>query len=174
MTAGEAISELLANNFLQPQPSGYELSVNGKIVGAGQTFAEAGLRNGSAIHPLPALDAGGPPTGVRNKDGARPISKGRFKNVRIADLHDSPQAIALIVHDYNELQRRFEGLVKELNEEKAKSQARFTATLLLLVSQVVLSIGANLLTSNKFIAFPVLIAGCCQVALALYLTFRKT
>jgi hypothetical protein len=174
MTVTEAVGELLANSFLPSHPSGYKLSKTGNILRGDQTFAEAGITAGSSIHIFPTTEAGGEDsTPVRNSKG-RIIGKGRFKNVKIADLQDSPQAISLMVHDYNVLQKRFETLAKELNDERSKSQSRFTATLLLLVSQLVLSIGANLLTSNRAIAIPVLIAGGCQVALALYLTFRKS
>ena len=58
MSAQEAISELLANNFVPPLPTGYELSVNSHRLTERQTLAEAGVVNNSKIRVNPATDAG--------------------------------------------------------------------------------------------------------------------
>lgn len=58
MTAQEAIGELLANNFVTPSSSGYELNMNGTRFRADQTLADAGVNNGAKIRVAPATDAG--------------------------------------------------------------------------------------------------------------------
>ena len=47
MTAQEAISELLANNFVLPGE--YQLVYDNNGLGLDQTFADAGVRNGAKI-----------------------------------------------------------------------------------------------------------------------------
>jgi hypothetical protein len=58
MTAQEAISELLANNFVPPAPTGYELNLNQNRLRANQTLAEGGVADDSKIRVTPATDAG--------------------------------------------------------------------------------------------------------------------
>lgn len=58
MSSQDAISELLANNFVPPAPTGYELSVNGRRLTEHQTLAEAGVVNNSKIRVNPKTEAG--------------------------------------------------------------------------------------------------------------------
>ena len=58
MTAQEAISELLANNFVPPAPTGYELSVNTHRMTERETLAQGGVVNNSKIRVNPRTDAG--------------------------------------------------------------------------------------------------------------------
>jgi hypothetical protein len=61
MPAEEIISNLLANNFMQPHPDGYKLALldTGKdMIRPEQTLAEVGARNGSNIQVVPSFPAG--------------------------------------------------------------------------------------------------------------------
>lgn len=61
ITADEIISELLANNFVVPDPSGYQLAIvdtERKEILPNQTLAEVGARNGSKIRVIPSAPAG--------------------------------------------------------------------------------------------------------------------
>jgi hypothetical protein len=59
MTPGEAIPELIANDFIAPHPMGYILAVKGGDRLANETsFASAGLRDGDTLRVIPATDAG--------------------------------------------------------------------------------------------------------------------
>ena len=189
ITGQEAISELLANKFLDPRADGYELVVKGtsEIIRPSQSFAEAGIRDGDHIRIVaitfgagkvkpdskePRDESNG--TAVRDRDiGIPGLDKRTVKDFSIEDIRNSPEALIMIVNLYDDLQLRHEKLSNELEKERFRSRDRFVAALILLISQVVLSIGSNLLTANKVIAVPVLIAGGLQALLALYLTFRK-
>lgn len=61
MTAEEIVRELLANNFVPPDPDGYKLAVidtERKMIRPEQTLAEVGARNGSKIQVLGSTPAG--------------------------------------------------------------------------------------------------------------------
>lgn len=60
MTAQESIGELLANDFVPPHQQGYQLSVveSGAIMRPEQSFADAGVKNGTKIKVLPITEAG--------------------------------------------------------------------------------------------------------------------
>lgn len=180
MTATEAIGELLANNFIVPHQSGYELAAGGNIISGNRTFADARVEDGGVIKILTATEAGGGrseraggDTQTKSARGIPGLDKATIKNFSIEQIRNSPEAMVMIVHLYDELQSKYQVVSTELERERLRSRDRFVATLLLLVSQVILSIGGNLLTSNKPIAIPVFIAGGLQAGLALYLTFRR-
>jgi hypothetical protein len=62
MTAREAIAQLIANDFIAPNPMGYGIAVKGgSPVTADQSFASAGLRDGDTLRVIPATDAGARP-----------------------------------------------------------------------------------------------------------------
>jgi len=61
MSAEEIIGNLLANNFMQPDPDGYKLAIvdtEKKMIQPEQTLAEVGARNGSRIRVLASTQAG--------------------------------------------------------------------------------------------------------------------
>jgi len=182
MTADEVIGELIANDFIAPNPQGYNLTIKGgKALASGETFLEADTKDDDTIRVIPATDAGGGPrpthTSVEREavmDSAIPgLQKKSTDKFTVEDIQNSPAALVMIVNLFDNLQVKYEKQTNELEIEKARSHSRFLASLLLLVSQVILAIGANLLTANKPIAIPVLIAGGIQAFLAIFLTFRK-
>jgi DUF4097 and DUF4098 domain-containing protein YvlB len=174
MTAAEAISELIANGFISTSPQGYNLAVKGgRQIGQSESFADAKVKDGDSIRIIPAADAGGKFLDTPVESAIPGLRKGPTDTFTVKDIQSSPQAIIMIVHMYDNLQLKYEQQSKQLEYERARSNDRFVATLLLLISQVVLSIGTNLLTSNSVIAIPVLVAGILQSALAVFLTFRK-
>ena len=97
---------------------------------------------------------------------------GRILDVTLDDSITAAEVILELIAD--DLQLKYEKQGKQLELEKIRSNDNFTATVLLLISQVVLSIGTNLLASNSSIAIMVMIAGILQTSLALYITFRKS
>ena len=61
MTANEAIGELLSNDFIAPNPQGYNLAIKGGAqLRSEQSFAEAGVSDGTSLRVIPATDAGTP------------------------------------------------------------------------------------------------------------------
>lgn len=60
MTAQEAISELISNNFIKPSPQGYKLVIKGGAeIQQDQTFTDAGVtENKNTLRIVPATDAG--------------------------------------------------------------------------------------------------------------------
>jgi len=59
MTAQEAISELISNNFIVPNPQGYNLAIKGGArLEQNRTFADAGVKDGDTLRVIPATDAG--------------------------------------------------------------------------------------------------------------------
>lgn len=59
MTAQEAINELISNNFISPNPQGYNLAIKGgNQLQQNQTFAAAGVKDGDTMRVIPATDAG--------------------------------------------------------------------------------------------------------------------
>jgi hypothetical protein len=168
-----------------------------------QQFADAGLREEDTVRIIPSTSAGGRVRDDRlhhghqagrdieiidrdRSSGALPVDahgnarhsipgldKGSIGSFSIEDVRNSPEALIMIVHLYDDLQLRFDRLSTDFVRERDRSRDRFVAALLLLVSQAVLSIGASLLPTEPSNAIPVLVAGGLQGLLALYLTFRK-
>ena len=170
MTASEAIDELIASDFIPPNPQGYNLAIKGgKALNLSETFLEADVKDNDTIRIIPATEAGG---GIEYSS-IPGLKKRTSDNFTITDIQNSPEAVIMIVNLYDDLQARYEKQTKELEKERRKADSRLIATLLLLVSQVIFSIGANLLTSNQSIAIPVLIAGGIQALLAVFFTFRQ-
>ena len=59
MTAQEAIEELVSNNFIRPNPQGYNLAIKGGAqLQQNQPFADAGVKDGETLRVIPATDAG--------------------------------------------------------------------------------------------------------------------
>lgn len=174
MTATEAVNELIGNDFISELPQGYHLAIKGgHQIGHSESFIEVGVKDGDTIRVIPATDAGGKPWDTGIKSAVPGLRKGLSDTFTVKDIQSSPQAIIMIVNMYDDLQLKYEYQSKQLEEERVRSNDRFVATILLLISQVVLSIGTNLLTSNSMIAIPVMVAGVLQTALALFFTFRK-
>lgn len=173
ITATEAIGELINNHFIDANRDGYNIAVKGgRQLLPSETFADAGIKDNDIIRIIPATLAGGELEAI--KPSAIPgLSKRDTDKFTIQDVQKSPEAIIMIVNLYDDLQAKYERQAKELEYERLKSNDRLVATLLLLVSQVILSIGVNLLTSSNWIALPVLVAGGAQAILAVFLTFRK-
>ncbi len=181
ITAQEVIGELLASNFIDQHDGGYFLVAKGTgaVIRSAETFAEAQVVNGDILRIVRSTNGGG--HYVKDYDGGQHkvetgipgLDKRTVKQFSIEDIRNSPEALIMIVNLYDDLQLRHEKLSTDLERERSRSRDRFVAALLLLISQIVLAIGANLLTANKGIAIPVLVAGGLQASLALYLTFRK-
>jgi hypothetical protein len=182
ITAEEAVMELIAAKFITPSQEGYLLAIKGgALLQSQESFAYAGVVNDAIISILPITSAGGD-TEVKgesnsekgNKETSIPgLRKTIHDTFTIQDIVSSPQATTMIVHMYDDLQLKYERQSKHLEHEITRSNNNFTSTILLLISQVILSIGSNLLTSNQLIAIPVMIAGALQTSVALYLTFGK-
>ena len=59
VTAQEAIAELIAAEFIRPDPQGYKLAIQGGIeLAYNQSFADAEVKNDNKVRVLPAMDAG--------------------------------------------------------------------------------------------------------------------
>ena len=59
MTASEAVAQLIAADFIAPNPQGYNLAVKGGAqLRNDQSFLDAGVKEGDALRILPATDAG--------------------------------------------------------------------------------------------------------------------
>ncbi len=59
MTAQDALSELIANDFVQPNPQGYTLAIKGGAeLQPNQSFLNAGISDDTTIRVIPAIDAG--------------------------------------------------------------------------------------------------------------------
>lgn len=186
MTAQEIVFDLVRSGFLPANSLGYTLSVKGgEQIGLDERLSAAQVRSGASIRINPITEAGGSQTvkGIKEAE-----SKSKFNSseglaipgvrrsagdgLTIMDIQKSPAAVVMLAHMYDDLQRRYERQAHALELERLKSSNRFTAALLLLVSQLVLGIGGNLLTQNSLLAALVLTAGGLQALLALYLSFR--
>lgn len=164
LTAEEVIDDLVREGFIGWSRNGYQLAVEGGTdLAASASLLSAGVKGNDVIQVLPVTEAGGLPGLKLDHDDELTIEK----------LHQSQHTLNLIVRLYEQLEARYSLLSEELELERFRSQSRFTAALVLLVSQVVLAIGANLLTQNRQIGIAVLLAGGLQACLALFLTFRK-
>ena len=186
MTAQEAIAELIANDFIQPNPQGYNIAIKGgKQLQANESFLEGGVTDNDTIRVIPSTDAGGikyetkressmdDKSNQAKRSGIPGLEVSSSDKFTILDIQKSPEALIMIVNMYDDLKIKFEEKSQNYELERIKSNNRFVSTLLLLVSQFILAIGTNLLTDNRSIAIPVIIAGFIQVALALYLAFKK-
>ncbi|WLE95793.1 MAG: hypothetical protein QTN59_14035 [Candidatus Electrothrix communis] len=59
MTAREAVAELIANDFIQPNPQGYQLAIKGGAeLGNETSFADSAVGDDTTIRVIPAIDAG--------------------------------------------------------------------------------------------------------------------
>lgn len=59
MTTQDAISELISNNFINPDPQGYNLAIKGgERLQPNQTFSDAGIKDDTTLRVIPATDAG--------------------------------------------------------------------------------------------------------------------
>lgn len=59
MTAQEAIDELISNEFINPNPQGYNLAIKGGAqLQSNQIFEDAGVKDGDTLRVIPATDAG--------------------------------------------------------------------------------------------------------------------
>jgi hypothetical protein len=59
ITAQEAVAELIAADFITPNPQGYGLAIKGgNMIEPGQSFRIANVDDNSTIRVLPATDAG--------------------------------------------------------------------------------------------------------------------
>lgn len=59
ITAQEAIAELIAAEFIAPNPHGYSLSIKGgSMIEHNQSFADAGVQDSNTLRIVPATDAG--------------------------------------------------------------------------------------------------------------------
>jgi len=194
ITAQEAVAELIASDFIKPNPKGYMLAIKGgRQIASNESFAKAKVVENDSIRIIPATDAGGiqgkPKDTKKEKRTYEPAEEDKSQKYErsgipglevnssdrftILDIQNSPEALIMIVNMYDDLKIKYEEKSKDFEIEKLKSNNRFVSTLLLLISQVILAIGSNLLTANKSIAIPVLLAGIIQASLALYLAFKK-
>jgi len=137
----------------------------GKQLRSEDTMASAGVQPDDELRLLPTITAGGIPG----------LDINSVKDFTLDDLRKSGQvALVMMVRRFEELEKENLVLRDKIEIEKRKSTDRLVSTLLLLVSQVVLSIGTNLFTANEEIAgVAVISAGILQALLAIYLTFRK-
>lgn len=172
LTAEELIQDLVLEGFLLPTISGYQLQIkNGDLIQPHQSLKDAGVSGGAILSIVPVAEAGGQ---AFDEDyvGIPGVRKSAGDRLTLYDIQKSPAAVMMLAHMLEKLQSRYDQQARILEHERLRSSSRFTAALLLLVSQVVLAIGANLLTQQKTIAIFVLVAGGLQALLALYLTFR--
>ena len=59
MTSGDAIAELISNNFIEPNPQGYRLALKGgREIRNDETFATAEVKDGDTLRVIPSTDAG--------------------------------------------------------------------------------------------------------------------
>lgn len=164
MTPFEIICDLVEEGFLPSVADGYQLTFKGgTLLDTSSSLASAGVGDEDVINVLPNSRAGGLP-GLKLDES---------DDLTIDKLHESRHTLNLIVRLYDELQTKYELLSGELEVQRLRSENRLVAALLLLISQIVLAVGANLLTQNLRIGIVVLVVGCLQACLALFLTFRK-
>jgi len=144
---------------------------SGRRLGDDDTLVSAGVRQDDILTLLPEVTVGAP----FQMEGIPGVNPRTVQDIPLQDLANSPAALVMVARQYELLAKEFNRQAVDLEIERQKSTDRLTATLLLLVSQVVLSLGTNLLTSNQVIpAIVVLVAGGLQGLLAIYLSFRKT
>lgn len=187
MTPSEVIAELILNNFIPPTPNDYSLAVKGgNMLTANKTFYNDGVVDGDVIRVIKNKDSVNEDSSDYNyvsqnkldndisvSSSIPGLRKKTTDKFTIEDVRNSPSTIVMIINLYDDLKVKYEEKEKELEIEKLRSNSRFLASLILLVSQFILTIGVNLLTSNKIdIAIPILVAGGIQSLVGIYLTFR--
>lgn len=91
----------------------------------------------------------------------------------IDEIRNSPAAITMLVKLYEELQAKHETQSQELELERFRSRDRLVSSILLLISQIVIAIGVNLLNNHVIAGSTVIAAGALQASLAIFLTFRS-
>lgn len=164
MTPEEVVEDLIREGFIRSTGNGYRLAVKGGAdLEPSVSLSNSGVKDDDVIQVIPVTLAGGLPGLKLDKNDDLTIEK----------LHQSQHTLNLIVRLYEQLEAKHSEVSEELQRERLRSQSRFAAALILLVSQVVLAIGANLLTQNQSIGIAVLVAGGIQACLALFLTFRQ-
>ncbi len=181
ITAAEAIEELIAGEFIIVNPDGYNLAKKGgSQIWPDVSFAKAGIVSGDVIRIIPATSAGGSIVPGASTHVEKPIGSGipglrrtGKDSFTITDIQKSPEALIMIANMFEDLKLRYDSQARELEIERLRSNSRLTATLLLLVSQIVLSIGGNLLTQNVAVGIAILAAGSLQALLAVFLVFKK-
>jgi hypothetical protein len=165
MTAAECIPELIANEFIAPHSMGYNLAIKGgPMLAADVPFADVPLRDGDTLRVVPATDAGG---------GIPGLDAGSITSYNLSDLRDSPAALTMVVRQYEDLEEQNRRLQAELEVVRLTSNNRLNASLILLISQVVISVGASLFPTDRAVGAVVIGAGILQALLATYLTFRR-
>lgn len=164
MRPGEVISELVAADFIPPNSDGYLLSDEARELPGDKALADSGVVSGTVIRIDPGTLAGGGIPGVHFDNMDR---------LTLQDVQRSPGAVAVLLHMYRDLQDRFDDQARELRQERRNSEGRLIAALLLLVSQVVLALGVNLLTDDRSGAIVVLSAGSLIALLAIYFSFVR-
>jgi hypothetical protein len=165
MTGREAINELVINNFIQRSEYGYQLAVKGgNAIGTDKSFEEQKIKPGEILRILPMTDAGG---------GVPGLERSTVKNFTVNDLMNSPASITMLIRMYEDLTERYEQSAKKLEYERRKSSDRLVSSLLLLVSQVIMSIGTNIIITNLQIGAVMISTGLLQSRVAIYLTFRQ-
>jgi hypothetical protein len=166
MTVAEFIENCVQRGLIPTTTRGphYCIHIDGKceLTRPDATLLSANVVSGDVVDVVPLLRAGGVP-GLD------------MTSIRDLKLDEVPQAgWVFIVRRFEELERRYEEQARQLAMEREKASSRLVATLILLLSQIVLSIGANLLTAGQSVAgLTVLAAGAGQALLATYLSFRR-
>jgi hypothetical protein len=164
LTGSDVVSLLIGNNFIVPNRVGYDLGLKGgAMLKADQPLASAGVKDGDTLRVIHPTEAGG---------GIPGLDAGSVMKFNVAELRRSPPALTMAIRLYDDLEYRYLCLNADMEVEKFKSTSRLTASLLLLVAQVVIAVGASVLPTNSTVGAVVLCAGGLQALLATYLTFR--
>jgi hypothetical protein len=159
------VALLIANEFILANPKGYNLATkSGSLLVAEQAIAKAGIKNGDTLRIIPSADAGGGIPGLDSRS---------ITDFPLAELRRSLPALTMFVRLHQDLEHRHLCLSAELEAERFKSNSRLIASLLLLIGQVVISVGASVLTTDRIIGVVVIAAGALQAVLATFLTFRR-
>jgi hypothetical protein len=182
MTPNEAINELIAANFIPPSDE-YSLAIKGGGILEGKsTFDLGGVKDGDTIRIIPATDGGGYKSETKSgKSFTIPgLTAAPNKEFNIEELVKSPDAIHMIVHLYQNLEKENKNLEEKIDHqslllevERSKSNNRLVGTVLLIVSQIIMGIGGNLVASNQKIGILIITAGFAQALGAVYLNFHK-
>jgi len=178
MTGQEVIGELIANDFVPMSNQGYNLAIMGGVeLKISKTFSENGVKNNDTIRVIPATDAGGYFSPADSIPGFEKAPKEKYN---FSKLIESPQSVQMIVHLYQDALEENKTLYEKiedknilLEQERLKSNNRLTASLLLIISQIVIGIGCSIIISHKEIGTWVIIAGFLQSLLAIFLNFYK-
>jgi hypothetical protein len=141
----------------------------GNTLTSDQTLEQNGVRDGHGFALIRQMTAGGIPG----------FSSQSLKQLTVNDIANSKEALMLFSHHYENLQDKYdsleirnETLKSELDKYKQKSQERLVATILLFVSQFIVSLGTSFFSEgNLKVAIPVLLVGVIQAILAIYLAF---